>query len=61
MTQEEIDFFLATGTPEDIVAQIKRLEPVGIAGVSTVLFSIEEDFKQMQWLSEGVMSQFASL
>jgi|GEM_PF-1868527 len=61
VTQEVIDFFLATGTPEDIVAQIKRLEPVGIAGVSTVLFSIEEDFKQMQWLSEGVMSQFASL
>jgi 5,10-methylenetetrahydromethanopterin reductase len=58
VTQEVIDFFLATGTPADIVAQLKALEPVGIAGVSSVLFSIEQDFDMMERISSQIMPHF---
>lgn len=59
VTQRVIDFFLATGTPEDICRQIAALQEVGIQGVSSVLFSIEKDLEMMELLSREVMPQFS--
>ena len=58
VSQRVIDFFLATGTPEDISAQIAALEDIGIEGISSVLFSIEKDLEMMQGLSTHVMPDF---
>lgn len=58
VTQRVIDFFLATGTPEDICGQISALQDIGIDGISSVLFSIQKDLEMMERLSAEVMPQF---
>ena len=59
VTQRVIDFFLASGTADDISAQIEALQPVGIDGLSMVMFSIERDVAMMEGLSRDVMPRFA--
>ena len=58
VTQRVIDFFLATGTPDDICEQFSALEEIGIQGVSSVLFSIEKDLEMMERMSKEVMPSF---
>ena len=58
VTQRVIDFFLATGTPDDISEQFRALEDIGIQGVSSVLFSIEKDLEMMERMSNEVMPNF---
>ena len=58
VTQRVIDFFLATGTPEDISEQLGALQDIGITGVSSVLFSIEKDLEMMERLSKEIMPNF---
>ena len=58
VSQRVIDFFLATGTPDDICGQISALQERGIDGVSSVLFSIEKDLEMMERLSRNVMPNF---
>ena len=53
-----IDFFCASGTLEDIEAQIDALIPLRIAGVSSVLFSIAEDMAMLGRITEGLMPRF---
>ena len=58
VSQRVIDFFLATGTPEDISDQFRALEDIGIQGVSSVLFSIEKDLEMMERMSKEIMPNF---
>ena len=58
VSQRVIDFFLASGTAEDISAQIEALRPMGIDGLSMVMFSIEDDFGMMETLARDVMPRF---
>ena len=58
VTQRVIDFFLANGSSEDICEQIAALEPVGVTGISSVLFSIEKDFEMMQRIADEIMVNF---
>jgi alkanesulfonate monooxygenase SsuD/methylene tetrahydromethanopterin reductase-like flavin-dependent oxidoreductase (luciferase family) len=58
VTQRIIDFFLANGTPDDISRQIEALQPLGIAGISSVMFSIERDLDMMKRMSKEIMPRF---
>ena len=58
VSQRVIDFFCASGTLEDIEAQIEALIPLRIAGVSSVLFSITEDMAMLGRITEGLMPRF---
>ena len=59
VTQRVIDFFLASGTADDVSEQVAALEPLGIAGLSMVMFSIESDVAMMEQLASAVMPRFS--
>ena len=58
-TQRVIDFFLASGTADDINEQIDALVPVGIRGISSVMFSIQDDLGMLERMSNELMPHFA--
>jgi 5,10-methylenetetrahydromethanopterin reductase len=58
VTQRVIDFFLAAGPPEHINGQLAALEEIGVKGISTVMFSIENDFDMMRTMASELMSKF---
>ena len=58
-TQRVIDFFLASGTADDINEQIDALVPVGIRGISSVMFSIQDNLGMLERMSNELMPHFA--
>lgn len=50
-TQRVIDFFLASGPADQINEQIDVLAPLGIKGLSSVMFSIQEDLAMLERMS----------
>lgn len=60
VSQRVIDLFIASGTIDEIGDRIEALAPLGIAGVSSVLFSIEEDLEMLQRISGELMPRFSS-
>ena len=57
-TQRVIDFFLASGTAEDINLQIAALESLGVKAISSVMFSIQEDLGMLERLSKEILPVF---
>ena len=57
-TQRVIDFFLASGTADDILAQVDALRPLGIAGISSVMFSIQDDYDMIESMAKELMPHF---
>lgn len=57
-TQRVIDFFLASGTADDINSQISKLQPLGIKGISSVMFSIQEDLNMLERMSREILPVF---
>ena len=60
VSQRVIDFFLATGTPDDISEQLSALQDIGAQGISSALFSIEKDLEMMERMSQEIMPNFVS-
>lgn len=58
-TQRVIDFFLCSGTATDVNAQIRQLEPLGIKGISSVMFSIQKDLEMLERMSTEILPEFA--
>ena len=54
-TQRVIDFFLASGSSGDVGEQIDALKPLGISGISSVLFSIRDDLGMMRRIAAELM------
>jgi alkanesulfonate monooxygenase SsuD/methylene tetrahydromethanopterin reductase-like flavin-dependent oxidoreductase (luciferase family) len=57
-TQRVIDFFLASGSPDDVMEQVDALRPLGIRGISSVMFSIQDDLKMMEDMARELMPRF---
>ena len=58
VSQRVIDFFLMTGTPEDICDQIAKLEPLGVSNISTVLYAILDKKGMMREIGNRIMPNF---
>ena len=58
VSQRVIDFFLATGQPDQVSEQIEALRPLGIKGISAVMFSIQDDLAMLERLAKEVMPRF---
>ena len=54
-TQRVIDFFLASGTAGEVGERIAALQPLGIRGLSSVLFSIEDAPGMMRRIATELM------
>jgi 5,10-methylenetetrahydromethanopterin reductase len=57
VTQRVVDFFSASGTPDDVRAQIAALDDVGITGVSIVTYSVRNLPEMMDRISEELIKQ----
>jgi alkanesulfonate monooxygenase SsuD/methylene tetrahydromethanopterin reductase-like flavin-dependent oxidoreductase (luciferase family) len=57
-TQRVIDFFLASGTPDQICEQIGSLAPLGIRGISSVMFSIRDDLAMLERMAREIHPRF---
>ena len=57
-TQRVIDFFLASGSADDIGEQVDALKPLGIRGISSVMFSIEDDLHMIERMAKELMPRF---
>jgi len=57
-TQRVIDFFLASGSADDIIEQVDALKPLGVRGISSVMFSIQNDMEMMTNMAEELMPRF---
>ncbi len=58
VTQRVIDFFLASGSADEIGEQIEALEPLGVKGLSMVVFSIQDDLENLERVSKALMPRF---
>ena len=58
VSQRVIDFFLMTGTPEDICDQIAKLGPLGVSNISTVLYAILDKKGMMREIGNRIMPNF---
>lgn len=58
VSQRVIDFFLASGTADDIAEQISALEPLGIKGISTVMFSIQDNLDMLERIARELIPRF---
>ncbi len=58
VTQRVIDFFLLTGTPEDICEGINKLGELGVKTVSTVLFTIFDQKGMMREIRSKIVPHF---
>ena len=54
-TQRVIDFFLASGSAEEVAEQCDALKALGVRGISSVLFSIREDTGMMRRMAAELM------
>ena len=54
-TQRVIDFFLASGSADEVGEQIAALQPLGVRGVSSVLFSIEDAPEMIRRIAAELM------
>jgi 5,10-methylenetetrahydromethanopterin reductase len=57
--QQVLDAFSLTGPPDAIVEQIRRLEELGVAGVSSVLYALEDKPRIMRDIAEQILPEFA--
>ena len=53
-----IDFFLASGSADEIGEQIEALEPLGVKGLSMVVFSIQDDLENLERVAKELMPRF---
>ena len=58
VTQRVVDFFLATGTIEDVDEQIHQVQELGVKGISSVMFSITDDIGMMQRIAREIVPKF---
>ena len=54
-TPRVIDFFLASGSAEEVSVQCEALRPLGVRGISSVLFSIREAPGMMRRMAAELM------
>ena len=54
-TQRVIDFFLASGAADEIGEQVDGLKRLGISGISSVKFSIQEDLDMLARMARELM------
>lgn len=59
VTQRCVDFFLATGTAADVCEQLQALDELGITGVWSVLYSIQDQIGMMQEIGKELISRLA--
>jgi alkanesulfonate monooxygenase SsuD/methylene tetrahydromethanopterin reductase-like flavin-dependent oxidoreductase (luciferase family) len=57
MTQRGVDFFLASGTPEDVREQLAAVDEVGITGASIVTYSVRNLEQMINRLSDELIRQ----
>jgi len=57
LTQRVVDFFLASGTPDDVREQIAAVEEIGITGVSVVTYSVRDLSTMIGRLSDELIRQ----
>ena len=57
-TQRVIDFFLASGSADEIGEQVDALKPLGIRGISSVMFSIQDDLGMLERMAKELMPRF---
>jgi alkanesulfonate monooxygenase SsuD/methylene tetrahydromethanopterin reductase-like flavin-dependent oxidoreductase (luciferase family) len=57
VTQRVVDFFLASGTPDEVREQLAAVAEVGIAGVSIVTYSVRDLPEMMARLSDELIKQ----
>ena len=58
VSQRVIDFFLMTGTPDEVCDQITRLGPLGVSNISTVLYAILDKKGMMRRIGDRIMPNF---
>lgn len=58
VTQRVIDFFLASGSVDDISEQIEALEPLGVKGISMVMYSIQDDLEMLDRIAKELIPHF---
>lgn len=58
VTQRVIDFFLLTGTPEDIAERIYKLGELGVKTISPVMFAIIDQKGMMREIGDKIMCHF---
>jgi 5,10-methylenetetrahydromethanopterin reductase len=59
VTQQVVDLFLCSGEPEDVREQIGALEDIGVKGISTVTYAIEDPLAMMARIQSEIVPQFA--
>jgi 5,10-methylenetetrahydromethanopterin reductase len=57
-SQEVVDSFLLTGTPDDICDQIYNLGKAGVNNISTVLFTVTDKVGMMKEIGNHIMPNF---
>jgi alkanesulfonate monooxygenase SsuD/methylene tetrahydromethanopterin reductase-like flavin-dependent oxidoreductase (luciferase family) len=57
VTQRVVDFFLASGTPDDVRKQLAALEEIGVAGASIVTYSVRNLREMLERLSDELIRQ----
>jgi alkanesulfonate monooxygenase SsuD/methylene tetrahydromethanopterin reductase-like flavin-dependent oxidoreductase (luciferase family) len=57
LTQRVVDFFLASGTPEDVRQQLAAVDEVGITGASIVTYSVRKLHDMIEKLSDELINQ----
>ncbi len=58
VTQRLIDFFMLTGTPDDICEQIEKMGKIGVKTVSMPLYTIIDKKGMMREIHSKVMTRF---
>lgn len=58
ISQQTIDAFMLTGTPEDICERIEELGQLGVKNISTVLFTIFDKKGMMREIRDRIMPRF---
>jgi alkanesulfonate monooxygenase SsuD/methylene tetrahydromethanopterin reductase-like flavin-dependent oxidoreductase (luciferase family) len=57
LTQRVVDFFLASGTPDDVREQLAAVDQVGITGASIVTYSVRNLHEMIGRLSDELINQ----
>jgi alkanesulfonate monooxygenase SsuD/methylene tetrahydromethanopterin reductase-like flavin-dependent oxidoreductase (luciferase family) len=57
VTRRVIDFFLASGTPDEVRRQIAAVEEVGVAGLSIVTYSVRDLVEMIGRISDELITQ----
>jgi hypothetical protein len=59
VTQRMIDFFVASGTPDDIAEQLAPFDRTDIKGVSSVTFAIRDLHSMIDTIAREIMPRYA--